>query len=292
MSAGEAPAGLPADWPHRALSRSVRVGPIDWHVQVGGHGPALLLLHGTGSSAHSWADVVATLSREVRVVVPDLPGHGFTTGATELSLPAIARDLDALLAALDVRRIAVVAGHSAGAALALRWALGAAAAPAAIVGFNPSFVPPPALYGALLAPWVGSVATSSPFTAAVAALARRTPLVAGLLDATRSDLPEAQRARYAALFRRAGHVQGTMRFMAAADLGRLVLDARSLRIPATFVVGRDDPWVPERRLLRILGEALPHARVERWTGGHVLHEAAPARAARLLLDVAARQAPC
>ncbi len=291
MSAGEAPARVPADWPNRAFSRSVRVGAIDWHVQVAGSGPALLLLHGTGSSAHSWADVVGALAREARVIVPDLPGHGYTTGAGKLSLTAVAQALDALITALDGPRIAVVAGHSAGAVVALRWALLAQAPPSALVGFNPSLVAPPALYTLLLAPWIARVATSSPFAGGVAALARRTALVPGLLDSTRSAVPQAQRERYAALFRRPDHVQGTMRFMAAADVGRLLADASALAIPATFVVGRDDPWVPERPLLRAIGRALPQATIVRWDGGHVLHEADPQRAARLLLDCAAREAP-
>lgn len=43
----------PPDWPHREFSRSIRSGEIDWHVQVAGRGPTVLLLHGTGSSTYS-----------------------------------------------------------------------------------------------------------------------------------------------------------------------------------------------------------------------------------------------
>ena len=36
-------------------SRFLRVDGVDWHVQTRGTGPALLLIHGTGASSHTWA---------------------------------------------------------------------------------------------------------------------------------------------------------------------------------------------------------------------------------------------
>jgi len=51
-----------ADWPNRAASRKLRAGGVDWHVQILGRGPTLLLLHGTGASTHSWRDVAPLLA--------------------------------------------------------------------------------------------------------------------------------------------------------------------------------------------------------------------------------------
>ncbi|MBI2841330.1 MAG: alpha/beta hydrolase [Acidobacteria bacterium] len=42
----------------------------------GGSGPTLLLLHGAGHQAGSWALVAARLSERYRLLIPDLPGHG------------------------------------------------------------------------------------------------------------------------------------------------------------------------------------------------------------------------
>lgn len=287
--ASAAPERVPADWPNRAHSRSVRVGRLDWHVQVAGRGPAVLLLHGTGSSAHSWADVIPALAARATLIAPDLPGHGFTTGAAleSLTLPAIARELDRLLERLGAGP-ALAVGHSAGAALALRWALGAAHRPRALLGFNPSLVPPPALYTLLAGPVFAPLATSSFVARGLASLAARTRIVESLLDSTRSALPPAQRARYAALFRDPAHVRGALGFMAAADLPALARDARGIDLPATFVLGSRDAWIPERALRRLLAEALPHATVLKWEGGHVLHEEQPQRAAELVAALAAR----
>jgi magnesium chelatase accessory protein len=283
------PARVPRDWPHRKTSRSVAIGMLDWHVQVMGSGPTVLLLHGTGSSAHSWADVMPFLADVVTVVVPDLPGHGYTTGASmeSLSLTQIAADLDTLLAKLHVKPVTLVAGHSAGAALAICWALVAAKPPRAIVGFNPSLVPPPALYTTLLAPLVNPIATSSALTVWLASLGGRSGLVNSLLDSTRSSIPEAQRACYAKLFSDPAHVRGTMGYMAAADLPGMLEDARKLTIPTHFVLGAQDPWVPERSLRRVIACSFPNALVDIWEGGHLLHETQPERAAQFLKDVLA-----
>ena len=281
---------MPANWPQRKLSRSVKVGPIDWHVQVGGQGPILLLLHGSGASAHSWAELLPHLLPHATVVAPDLPGHGFTRGAdlARLTLPLIAADLDALLAALGVSPPTLVVGHSAGAALALRWALLTPQPPRALIGFNPSLVPPPAAYTALLAPLITPLATSSPVASMLAALSRRTGMVERLLDSTRSELSAAQRSRYAHLFADPAHVRGTINFMAAADLEALQVDGRALKMPLTFVIGTQDAWVPERPLRQLIAAAFPAAEVLAWPGGHLLHEADPTRAAALVLERLAR----
>ena len=45
-----------------------------------GDGPALLILHGWGSSSDSWAEIQDNLSKqEFQVIVPDLPGFGLST---------------------------------------------------------------------------------------------------------------------------------------------------------------------------------------------------------------------
>ncbi len=288
MTASSLPAGLPQDWPHREFSRTVSTGPIRWHVQVAGSGPAILLLHGTGSSAHSWADLLSDLSKLATVVVPDLPGHGFTAGAefADLALPQIAVRLDDLLAALELPPVALVVGHSTGAALALQWALRQREdPPRAIVGFNPSLVPPPDLYTMLMAPFVNPLATSPLFTSWLASLGTREGLVNSLLDSTRSKIPVLQRKRYARLFGDPLHVRGAMGFMAATNLTDLLTQARGITIPTTLVRGTRDHWVPERHLRRVITQHFPKASVVAWRGGHVLHEEQPERAARFIIDM-------
>jgi pimeloyl-ACP methyl ester carboxylesterase len=48
------------------------------HVRVGGHGPAIVLIHGFGDSGDMWAPLAARLVNDHTVVVPDLRGMGLS----------------------------------------------------------------------------------------------------------------------------------------------------------------------------------------------------------------------
>lgn len=286
-----------------ASEREVLADGLRWRVQVAGAGPVLLLLHGTGASLHSWAGLVPALAATHTVVVPDLPGHAGTRAAeghalrpAELSLSRIARGLSALLVALKLPPPAALAGHSAGAALALRWALdhapAAATAHAAptrawpqVLGFAPSLVAPPAFYTQWLGPLVTPLATSGPVAGLMARLAGSTGYVDRLLDSTGSTLNEAQRAAYRRLFTDPVHVRGSVGFMAAAELPALMAqcgNAPGLAAHCAFVLGLRDRWVPERSLVPVIQRHLPGADLQRWAGGHLVHEEQPTEAAAWL----------
>lgn len=277
---------IPIDWPNRACSQRVLAAGLDWHLQLAGDGPLVVLLHGTGASTHSWAPMWPRLTPHLRLLAMDLPGHGFTRGAdyARLDLATIARQLDALLDVLDLGAPALVAGHSAGLPLALRWSLLGHLRAGHLVGFAPSLVPPPSAYSLLLGPLLNPLATSGPVASLLAATIGPSGMVDRLLDSTASVLGEPQRAAYRTLFADSGHVRGAMNFMAAADLPLLLEDAVGLAIPTTLVVGDRDAWVPPEPLLQVIRRYLPRARVERWEAGHLMHETEPERAARVLLD--------
>jgi len=71
------------------------------YVRVGGHGPAVVLLHGFGDTGDMWAPLAAALLKDHTVIVPDLRGMGLSahpeTGYTKKNQAAdIARIMDAL----------------------------------------------------------------------------------------------------------------------------------------------------------------------------------------------------
>ena len=87
-----------------------------------GEGPVLLLIHGMAGSATTWRQVMPALSREFRVVAPDLLGHGQSAKpAGDYSLGAFASTLRDLLVALHHDHATVV-GQSLGGGVAMQFA--------------------------------------------------------------------------------------------------------------------------------------------------------------------------
>ncbi|MEO0763937.1 MAG: alpha/beta fold hydrolase [Pseudomonadota bacterium] len=132
-------------WPMAEHSRFVTVRGLSWHVQVieperAGPPVDVLMLHGLGGAGHSWRGVAPLLAPHARIIVPDLPGHGFTgwPQGPGFALPGQARLMAALMAAIDARPVLGI-GHSAGAPILARMALDGLAPIRAIVAFNGAF---------------------------------------------------------------------------------------------------------------------------------------------------------
>jgi magnesium chelatase accessory protein len=280
-----------AGWPNRASSRMVEAGGVDWHVQIMGDGPLLLLLHGTGASTHSWRDLAPLLAQRYRIVAPDLPGHGFTAsrGAGTQSLPGMARAVVALLDVLGVAP-AIAVGHSAGAAVAARLALDGAIAPKRLIALNGALTPFEGVAGRLL-PGLAKALFLNPFTPRYFAWSANPAAVKRLLDGTGSKLDARGVALYERLMRNPSHIEGALSMMAHWDLHALILDLPRLRLPIDFVVAENDRTVPPGGA-RKLALRLPNAHVHSLPGlGHLAHEEAPPLLARLIFDLAEKAGP-
>jgi len=281
------------DWPNRAHSRFVESGRLRWHVQVIGHEngakPVLLLLHGTGAATHSWRALAPLLAGDFTVVVPDLPGHGFTTGRPVggLTMSAMARELGKLLQMLDLAPTHVV-GHSAGAAIAIRMALDGIASPAAIIGLNAALLPFPGL-AAKLFPTLARMLFVNPFAPHFfAGIARRPGETARFLARSTGSKIDAEGASYyERLFATPGHCAGAITMMADWDLAALKRDLPRLKTPLLLLHGEADAAIP----LASAQEAATQiggATVTSLAGlGHLAHEERPGEVAALIRDFAA-----
>lgn len=275
------------DWPHREASLFVVVDDLKWHVQEMGQGPVVLLLHGAGAATHSWRGLMPLLAGQFRVLAIDLPGHGFTgtPAGVALSLPEMARRVTALLRAIGGAP-ALVVGHSAGAAIALRMALDGGTAEAPVIALNGAFQP----YAGVTAPLFQGLARTlfaNPFAAHAAAAAARDPArVARLIRGTGSRIDDQGLALYGRLFQRSGHVASTLGMMAHWDLGALGRDFSRLKTPLTLVVGTGDTAVPPS-VAEGVRASIPHAHIVRLNGlGHLAHEERPDLVGDVILRVA------
>ncbi len=271
------------DWPNRAASRFVDAGGLHWHVQRMGDGPALLLLHGTGASTHSFAGLLPRLARRFSVFAVDLPGHGFTAMPRTrdgLTLGGMAAALAALVRAEGVAPDWVV-GHSAGAAIAVRMVLDHRLAPRGLIGLNAALLPLDGLAG-LVFPAAARLMAATPLAARLFAWrASDRAAVERLIEGTGSVLDARAIALYGRLVGDVKHVGAALGMMAGWELERLPLER--LALPLALIVGERDRAVPPAQAHRV-ARRVPGATLHVLPGlGHLAHEERPDTVADLVV---------
>jgi magnesium chelatase accessory protein len=272
-----------ADWPNREVSRFVKAAGIDWHVQIAGAGPVLLLLHGTGAATHSWRDLLAPLSARHTVVAPDLPGHGFTGRPNDLTmtLPGMASALSRLLEHLELTP-AVALGHSAGAAIAARMALDRPNAATKVISLNGALLPFSGFARQFFGPLARGMAESALAAQGFATYAKFPGVVERLIRQTGSTIDPMGLALYRRLVTCPAHVSAALRMMANWQLEPLVRDLPALGGRLVMIAAGGDRAVPATQSVKVRGLA-PGARYVHIRGlGHLAHEERPDQILALL----------
>ncbi|MBC2836627.1 alpha/beta fold hydrolase BchO [Paragemmobacter straminiformis] len=276
---------MPKDWPYRDHARRVRSRPHDWCVIDAGDpaAPALLLLHGAGGSGHSFRHLIPLLAPAYRVIVPDLPGQGFTRAGnrSRFGLDPMAEDIATLCQTLKIAPVAAI-GHSAGAAIALR--LAEILPLDKVIGINAALGSFEGAAGVMF-PLMARVLAVTPFIPAVVSrLWGNAQTVNRLLASTGSPLDAEGQAQYLTLVRDTAHVDGTLGMMAQWKLDALMARLPALQTPTLLIASDKDNAVPAR----VSADAARHmadARFQMVEGyGHLVHEEAAARVAALALD--------
>lgn len=284
-SAVELSKGQPADTALDVPCRFVDSAGIRWFVRSAGHGPVLLLLHGTGSSSASWRDLMPLLRDRFTLVAPDLPGHGRTSAVPRgpSSLPVIAHALAVLMRDLGLDP-AFIAGHSAGAALSAQMALAESASLHRLAWIGPALVPFEGVAGMVAPPLARLLSRSGALAHLAAWRARSDSAVRRMIASTGSTLDERGVGVYGALMRNPSHVAGALAMMAGWDLAPLNRALPLIRVPVLLIHGERDGIVPARQSDQV-ATVLANARVERLAGlGHLAHEEQPQRVARALAE--------
>ena len=264
-------------WPHAQHSRFVRAGAIDWHVQMLGQGPCMLLLHGTGSGNFSWRGLLPLLAEHFTVIAPDLPGHAFSSRGPEgaLSLPGMSEGLRALMRQLDLTP-QVIVGHSAGAAIGAHMVLShTSLARSTLIGLNPAWLPLPGVSSWLFGP-AAKLAQLNPLSAwATTKMAAQPGAVARWIERTGSTLDAQGIDLYSSVLRNSGHVHGVLSMMAAWRLKPLAARLQDLRNPVYMAIAGNDQTVSPS-LADDACQRMPHAQKIIQQGlGHLAHEQDP-----------------
>lgn len=265
----------PATWPNREHSRIVDVGSR-WHVQRSGTGPGILLVHGTGSSAHAWQGVFEGLSATHDVLALDLPGHGFSSPlpSGRMRLDGISSALAALLQHIEFKP-EIIVGHSAGAAIALQMSLHELQQPAAVIGINAALQPFGGSLAGLFAPLAKTMTLLPLLPRVIAHRARDEAVVRRMLESTGSRLPAEKVDWYRQLLCRSGHVAATLRMMADWNLRTLLDEIGPIAAHTYLVVGTADQAVPPSQAA-VVRQRYPALSVHELDGlGHLANEERP-----------------
>ena len=267
-----------------ALPFALQAGGLRWRLQHVGQGPGLLLLHGTGSSLQSWGACLPQLAEHFSLVIPDLPGHGGTQAFDDrqASLPRMAAALGDLLMALDWEP-ALVAGHSAGAAVMVQMCLAGLVRPRGLLAVNGALQPLPGLAG-IVAPALARLASRSSWLPGWVSRHAAQPRALGhLIASTGSAIGPEGVAHYSDLLKQPAHIRGVLDMLAGWRLEDLQAGLPKLQIPLWLAAGLADRTVAPVQSLE-LARRLACASFHPLEGlGHLAHEEAPERINAMLL---------
>jgi len=249
--------------------------------------PAVLLLHGFGSSLHTWDTWATALRERHRVLRIDLPGHGLS-GPDATGDYGDARSLALLVALLDARGLSRVTlvGHSIGGRIAWRFAAEHPDRIERLVLVAPDgFASPGFEYGR--APEVPTVLTAMRWVLPRAAL--KANLEPAFADPAMLD--DALLTRYHELMLAPGNREALLHRMRQTVLEDPVPRLATIRVPVLLVWGERDAMIPVSNAGDYL-RALPDATLERLPGvGHLPQEEAAQASAGALVRWLARTAP-
>ncbi|MCU0891147.1 MAG: alpha/beta fold hydrolase [Sandarakinorhabdus sp.] len=276
--------------PHREWSRFVSAGGLKWHVQLAGpqDAPPLLLIHGTGATTHSFAGLAPLLAERFRVIIPDLPGHGFTQKLNAPDPDNVAKAVAALLGELNADP-AMILGHSVGAAIAFTTTAKQLVKPRALISLGGALLPFAGV--GKVYPGLAKALFVNPFMPAFFSFTTRFQSMPDLLRRwTGSNSTREQVAYYERLFRNPGHTGGALALMAHWDLDAIERSIAGVHCPVLLLHGERDKTVPPATSHTVAQRLAQHGTPVEHHGlpglGHLAHEEAPERHAELVLGFA------
>lgn len=245
------------------------------HYRDRGHGPAVVLLHGSNSSLFTWEGWSTALAAGHRVVTLDLPGHGLTGPDPQHRYrPAeMAGFVDRFVVALGLERFAL-AGNSMGGGVAWRYALAHPDRVERLVLVDaagyPREEPRPAGIRAFSLPGIGRLARWVTPRFAVAASVRD-------VYADPSRVTHALVDLYEDLLLREGNREATRERLSQPDDDGLFARIGELHLPTLILWGQRDRWILPRYAARFHADIRGSRLVLLENLGHVPMEEDPAR---------------
>jgi pimeloyl-ACP methyl ester carboxylesterase len=248
-----------------------------------GSGPAVVLVHGFGSSLYTWKEVIPALAAAHDVVALDLPGFGESDRPADLSFEDLPRAVLGLIDRLRIARASLVGNSLGGATAALVAAENPGRVSALVLidsaGLDRGPSERPRLVRFVMSPAGSMIARLPGKRLVVEASLRQVFHDAALVTPERVS-------EYLAAARRPGTFPAMRKLGASFEERASVVREALPRIVAPTLVlwGDDDRWIPIAHADRFVA-AIPGARKGVIPAcGHVPQEEKPEEVARLLLE--------
>ena len=269
-----------------ADSQLIEISPgFKVHVRDQGEGSALLLIHGSNASLHTWEPWVAQLKGRYRVITLDLQGHGLTGPIPSrcYTSECMVETVEAVRAKLGIERMAI-GGNSMGGAVSWRYALTHPDRVAALILVDSAGAqvkadrPPPIGFQILRIPGVRNLAeTITPRS-----------LIESSLDqsvSVKSAASPEKVTRYWELLRYPGNRRATLDRSVAPRTPVTVATFAPLKdVPTLILWGREDKLFAPAAA-QWFANAMPNAKLIIYDGvGHLPQEEAPERSAADVAD--------
>ena len=243
-----------------------------------------MFIHGTGSSCHTWSEIIECLQDEFDVLLVDLPGHGFSRipAPSQSSLQSVFNGLMELIE--KIRFVPdLIIGHSAGAAIAVLLSE-KIKAKSGVICINAAFGEFPGLAGVMF-PIFAKIIAVVPFSSDVlAGLSKNKERIEKLIANTGSKITRDRLDHYKVLFSKPNHVKGTLKLMAEWDLSEFLKNLKNCNSNINFLVGILDKTVPNS-VSKKWSQILPRTKYHEISGaGHLVHEEKPYEVSQIILS--------
>jgi pimeloyl-ACP methyl ester carboxylesterase len=247
----------------------IRVNGIRLHYEERGDGAPIACIHGGGSTALLWSEAVEELARCGRVIAYDRRGCGRSERPEPYRSTTVVEQADdaaGLLAALDATPAVVIARSYGGAVaieMALRWP-DSVRALALLEGDALGLSATGLAWTRRLRDRLRKVESQEGVDAVYAALIAEV-MGEGAWETFPAEVRDVLSANGAALLAELDYVDQPMPDAAAVG---------GIEVPV-LLVAAEDSFAEQREMTTALGEAIPHARTEIVSGGHLIDPAAP-----------------
>ena len=254
-------------------SSFIFIDGINVHFRDVGKGDAILLIHGTGASLHTWEKWINILSTDYRVISFDLPGFGLTGPDPNhnYQISRYTAILDSLMVKLKVDSFHI-AGNSLGGLVAWHYTT---QFPQKILTLNlidAAGLPQPGKKP----PFIFQLAKLPVLSTLLQKVTPKSIIKKSMLDVYKNDqlVTEKLIDRYFELSLRGGNRTAFVKRMSQLNEKLVVSDLKNITVPVLIQWGKDDRWIPLANAFQFQ-KLIPKAELIIYDSGHVPMEENP-----------------